>query len=35
MGFSIGGILPVRHDEPLNRLVDHEVQQFFDIWAAA
>jgi len=34
-GFSIGGVSPVAHAEPLITLIDRELQRFDVIWAAA
>jgi prolyl-tRNA editing enzyme YbaK/EbsC (Cys-tRNA(Pro) deacylase) len=34
-GFSIGGIPPVGHDNPILTIVDEDLLQFDEIWAAA
>ena len=34
-GFTIGGVSPVAHAEPLITLIDRELQRFEVIWAAA
>lgn len=34
-GFSIGGIPPAGHDEPIKTLIDQELSQHSHIWAAA
>jgi prolyl-tRNA editing enzyme YbaK/EbsC (Cys-tRNA(Pro) deacylase) len=34
-GFSIGGVAPVAHAEPLVTLIDRELFRFEEIWAAA
>jgi len=34
-GFAIGGVPPVGHDEPLETLLDKDLQQYETIWAAA
>jgi prolyl-tRNA editing enzyme YbaK/EbsC (Cys-tRNA(Pro) deacylase) len=34
-GFAIGGVAPVGHAEPLATLVDADLMQWDDIWAAA
>jgi prolyl-tRNA editing enzyme YbaK/EbsC (Cys-tRNA(Pro) deacylase) len=34
-GFAIGGVAPVGHPAPLRTLVDVELQQYDEVWAAA
>jgi prolyl-tRNA editing enzyme YbaK/EbsC (Cys-tRNA(Pro) deacylase) len=34
-GFVIGGVPPVGHIAPLRTLLDHDLEQYADIWAAA
>lgn len=34
-GFAIGGIPPAGHKEPLRTLLDQDLQQYQEIWAAA
>jgi prolyl-tRNA editing enzyme YbaK/EbsC (Cys-tRNA(Pro) deacylase) len=34
-GFSIGGVPPVGHAQPLRAVVDRELLQFDEVWAAA
>ncbi|NDV26041.1 YbaK/EbsC family protein [Desulfovibrio sp. JC010] len=34
-GFAIGGIPPVAHSEPLQTILDEDLQQYAEIWAAA
>ena len=34
-GFAIGGIPPVAHTEQLQTLLDEDLQQYVEIWAAA
>ena len=34
-GFAIGGVAPVAHAEPLTILVDDDLMQWSEIWAAA
>jgi prolyl-tRNA editing enzyme YbaK/EbsC (Cys-tRNA(Pro) deacylase) len=34
-GFSIGGVPPVGHSEPLLTFVDQDLMQHSEIWAAA
>lgn len=35
VGFAIGGIPPAGHKEPLNTLLDEDLKQYDEIWAAA
>jgi prolyl-tRNA editing enzyme YbaK/EbsC (Cys-tRNA(Pro) deacylase) len=34
-GFSIGGIPPLGHDEPLETLIDESLRRFATVWSAA
>jgi prolyl-tRNA editing enzyme YbaK/EbsC (Cys-tRNA(Pro) deacylase) len=34
-GFAIGGVAPVGHPAPIRTLVDVELQQYDEVWAAA
>lgn len=34
-GFAIGGIPPVGHDAPLRTVLDRDLEQYAEIWAAA
>ncbi|EGB13357.1 YbaK/prolyl-tRNA synthetase associated region [Pseudodesulfovibrio mercurii] len=34
-GFAIGGIPPVGHDVPLRTVLDRDLEQYAEIWAAA
>jgi prolyl-tRNA editing enzyme YbaK/EbsC (Cys-tRNA(Pro) deacylase) len=34
-GYSIGGVPPVGHNEPIETLVDEDLLQYGEIWAAA
>jgi prolyl-tRNA editing enzyme YbaK/EbsC (Cys-tRNA(Pro) deacylase) len=34
-GFSIGGIPPLGHDEPLETLIDESLRRFQTVWCAA
>ena len=34
-GFAIGGVAPVAHAEPLTILIDEDLMQWPEIWAAA
>ncbi len=34
-GFSIGGVAPLAHAEPVTTLIDRELFRFTEIWAAA
>lgn len=34
-GFAIGGVAPVAHPEPLRTLVDKDLEQYDEVWAAA
>jgi len=34
-GFSIGGIPPLAHDEPLETLIDESLRRFATVWCAA
>jgi len=34
-GFSIGGVPPVGHSEPLPTFIDQDLMQYSEIWAAA
>lgn len=34
-GFSIGGIPPLGHDEPLETLIDESLRRFATVWCAA
>jgi prolyl-tRNA editing enzyme YbaK/EbsC (Cys-tRNA(Pro) deacylase) len=34
-GFAIGGVAPVGHTGPVTVLIDADLQQFAEIWAAA
>jgi prolyl-tRNA editing enzyme YbaK/EbsC (Cys-tRNA(Pro) deacylase) len=34
-GYVIGGVPPVGHSQPITTLVDEDLRQFEDIWAAA
>lgn len=34
-GFAIGGVAPVGHPEPLRTLIDQDLLQYGEIWAAA
>lgn len=34
-GFAIGGVAPVGHSQPLQRLIERSVTAFAEIWAAA
>jgi prolyl-tRNA editing enzyme YbaK/EbsC (Cys-tRNA(Pro) deacylase) len=34
-GFSIGGIPPIAHDEPLETLIDESLRRFATVWCAA
>jgi prolyl-tRNA editing enzyme YbaK/EbsC (Cys-tRNA(Pro) deacylase) len=34
-GFVIGGIPPLGHDRPLTTLIDEDLLQYAEIWAAA
>lgn len=34
-GFPIGGVPPVAHDRPLDVLIDRDLLQYAEIWAAA
>jgi prolyl-tRNA editing enzyme YbaK/EbsC (Cys-tRNA(Pro) deacylase) len=34
-GFAIGGVAPVGHPAPIRTLVDLELQQYDEVWAAA
>ena len=34
-GFAIGGVPPVGHTNPLTILVDEDLMQYTEIWAAA
>lgn len=34
-GFSIGGVAPLAHSEPIEVLIDRELFRFDEIWAAA
>lgn len=33
-GFAIGGVAPVAHPEPLRTLVDQDLEQYDEVWAA-
>lgn len=33
-GFAIGGVAPVGHPEPLRTLVDKDLEQYDEVWAA-
>ena len=33
-GFAIGGVAPVAHPEPLRTLVDKDLEQYDEVWAA-
>ena len=34
-GFSIGGIPPIGHDQPLETLIDESLRRFATVWCAA
>ena len=34
-GFSIGGIPPLAHDQPLETLIDESLRRFATVWSAA
>ena len=34
-GFSIGGIPPLGHDQPLDTLIDESLRRFATVWSAA
>ncbi len=35
VGFSIGGVPPVGHIQPVRTFIDNDIKQFSEIWAAA
>ena len=34
-GFSIGGVPPIGHPQPLDTFIDEDLLQYREIWAAA